>query len=655
MSTSPNSSTPPKTTESHHEVSTGTSRTRVVLVALLLLLAIALPVSRHLLYSRPSPPPKGAKLAALMKYYSDRISSDPSDIDAYVSLGKLDEAAGYYTDALRRLYSARALGAKEQDYTLSLGRSLMFLGHYDDAGKEMEKAVQLMPNNVKAVCALADVFEAQDRRTEASKVISTYVSHHPELAAAHPGDKADILSQLEHLLQHALSDDNKELALQLASDLMTIAPDHADGFSVTGQMLVTDKQYARGLEMLQKAAVLAPRDGSIQYSMGLALNALGKDSDALNSWQKALSLDPRSNKACYRLAEAFDRKHDYPHCAMALQTIALADISNAGAASATAFAFDKCHDPVAAAYWRSVAAGDKKDYQNQLKFGLIASKDPTWHRRSLGTMAAAYHGLNKMKEYLVTVQEEAAGGTAEDDVSMANAYGATDHLDDQNRMLKRALTKNPKNPGSIYLSLSRVAGRQGLRDEAEADLEKAISIQPDIPGYHAALGALYMERRSEAGRLAKAIDEFKKLIKLDPYEPDGYQQLGIAYAAQGDLRRAAHSLEHALDLLPGDGSTFQELARVYARMGEKSESEKMFALYKKYVAFDLQKRNLQTQSRARSKDPAAQFALGEFLENSGNFSDALQYYRLASSLHPGDSAIKAKVEQISRQLGLAAE
>ena len=155
--------------------------------------------------------------------------------------------------------------------------------------------------------------------------------------------------------------------------------------------------------------------------------------------------------------------------------------------------------------------------------------------------------------------------------------------------------------------------------------------------------------------LAKAIDEFKKLIKLDPYEPDGYQQLGIAYAAQGDLRRAAHSLEHALDLLPGDGSTFQELARVYARMGEKSESEKMFALYKKYVAFDLQKRNLQTQSRARSKDPAAQFALGEFLENSGNFSDALQYYRLASSLHPGDSAIKAKVEQISRQLGLAAE
>jgi len=338
-----------------------------------------------------------------------------------------------------------------------------------------------------------------------------------------------------------------------------------------------------------------------------------------------------------------------------LQTIALKDMSSVGAAKATAFAFEKAHMTVPAAYWRAIEAGDNKDYAAEIKNAQIVLTDPPWRKRGLGAIAAAYHASNRMREYLAVISQETAPGSAEDDVTMATAFGAADRPDDQTRLLKRALSKSPKNPANIYLQLSQVASKQGLRDEAEEDLKKAIGLQPDIPGYRASLGTLYMERRSEGGRLDKAIEEFKALNRLDPNEPVGYQQLGIAYAAKGDLHRASHALEHTLDLQPGDGSTYQELAKVYSRMGNKTASEQMFALYKKYLTFDLQQKSLMTQSRERTQDPTAQAAVGEFLEQSGNYADALQYYRLANSLHPGDPAIKAKIQRMSTQLGLTTE
>jgi tetratricopeptide (TPR) repeat protein len=356
-----------------------------------------------------------------------------------------------------------------------------------------------------------------------------------------------------------------------------------------------------------------------------------------------------------RLAEAYDRRKDYNHCVIALQKIALADLSDAGAAAATAFAYDKLGKKSAAAYWRSVAAAAREDYTAQLKYAGEAKQDPEWKRRARAAEAAAYRGMNRMKDYVAAMQDVTAAATAEDDVTMAGAYGSADMPDDQIRLLKRALTKNPKNAASIYKQLSDVADKQGLRDQAEAYIQEAIKLKPSSVSYHATLGEFYMERRSEGGRLDKAIDEFKTVMKLDRYEVIGYQRIGIAYAAKGDLRRAARNLEHALDLLPGDGATYQELGRVYAKMGNKAGSDRMFELYHKYVDFDLKQKTLATQSRARKTDPTAQKAMGEFLEQSGNYSDAMQYYRQALTLQPGSTEIKAKIKKLEGLLGQAPE
>lgn len=626
----------------------GSRRSITVLVVVLVVLIVALPISRHILFSKAPAPAASARLSVQMKYYAQRVTDDPSDVGAYVALGVLDEKAGYFTDAVHRFYAARALGAADKDIVMPLGRSLVFLGHYDEARTEMEKAVRLMPDSIKAAGGLADVYDAESRRLDASAVMTNYLNRHPGIET--DSSNASI-GQLEQLLYYYLSERSDDMALRMANDLVRLAPSRPEGYAVSGQILLVQKQPRLALQRLETAVRLAPDDSAICYTYGVALSAVGRDDDALKQWQKSVLLNPRSIDAYYRLSEAYDRRKDYYHCSMALQKIALSDLSNGGAAAATATMYEKAGKPVPAAYWRSVAAAARKDYAGQLKYAEIAAKDPEWHKRALGAIAAAYRGLNRMKDYIAVMQQMTSSNSASDDITMAGAYGAADRLEDQTRALKSALEKSPADPAKVHSLLSQVADRQGLRDEAEAEMQKAIALKPNVPGYHSSLGSLYLERRSDGNRLTRAIEEYKRLIQLDPYEVEGYQQLGIAYEAKGDMRRASHSLEHALDLLPGDGATYEELARVYARMGDKAGSQKMFDLYHKYIAFDLQQKTLATQSRARSKDPAAQVALGDFLEKSGNYSDALQYYRLANSLNPHDSDIKAKIQRMDTILG----
>ena len=625
------------------------SRRRLVpLLVLLCAAAVALPISRKLLLSRPPVPPASAKLQVKMKYWSDRIQKDPSDVQAYVELGKLDVLAGYYTDATRRFYTARALGAQDRDFILSLGRALIFLGHFDEAKAETGKAVTLMPDSVRAICQLADVYDAENDRAGASRALTSYVEKHPGIHNdSSPAGKATLIQFLYYFLSEADTD----RALQIADDLIREAPERPEGYAVSGQILVARKQYPEAIKRLEKALSIAQDEAAIHYSYGMALIAVGREPEAMVQWQKCLAMDPNMMNAYSRLAECYDRRHDYNHTVIALQKVALYNLSDAGAAAATAFAYGKLGKAPAQAYWNSVAAAAREDYQSQLKYALEAQKDPEWRRRGKAAEAAAYRGMNRLKEYVAAMKEVTSAGTAEDDVNMAAAYGAADMPNDQIMMLKRALTKKPKSPASIYKLLSDVADKQGMRDDAESYISEAIKLKPNAVSYHLTLAEMYMERRNEGGRLDKAIQEYKTAMKLDRYEVIVYQRIGIAYAAKGDLRRAAVNLEHALDLLPGDGSSFQELGRVYAKLGDKKNSEKMLELYHKYVDYDLKKKTLATQTRAQAKDPAAQQAMGDFLQQSGNYSEALEYYRQALNLQPSNASLKAKVKEMENKLG----
>jgi predicted Zn-dependent protease len=208
------------------------------------------------------------------------------------------------------------------------------------------------------------------------------------------------------------------------------------------------------------------------------------------------------------------------------------------------------------------------------------------------------------------------------------------------------MEKEPKLAPLAHYTIAQTMLKRGLRDEAEKELELAIAADPQNAEYHAQLGSVYFERRLNGDRLKKAIAEQQQAIRLDPQEASGFQNLGIALSAAGDYGRAAFYLEHAIDLQPGYGPSYQELGRVYFKLGDKAGGEKAMELYQKYVRYDLRLKTLLAKADQDKNNPAAQVELADLLARTGDFASALQRYEAALQLKPGEKETKRKYDRV---------
>jgi tetratricopeptide (TPR) repeat protein len=178
----------------------------------------------------------------------------------------------------------------------------------------------------------------------------------------------------------------------------------------------------------------------------------------------------------------------------------------------------------------------------------------------------------------------------------------------------------------------------------------AIAADPQNPDLHTQLGGIYLGRRDVGDRARKAVSEFEQAVRVAPKEASSYQNLGIACAAANDLGRAAANLEHAIDLQPGYGPSYEELGRVYAKMGDNEGSHMMLSLYRKYVRFDQKLKTLVAKADQNKSDPAAQVELADVLYQSGDYASALDRYVLALKLKPNDTNTRRKYDRLLQTL-----
>ena len=615
------------------------------LFGLLLVLALLLPLSRRYT-AHKTPPPASQGAQAAVRYYADRIASDPSDVAAYIALGRLDAETGYYTDAVRQLTIARALGAKEPEVALLLGRSLTFLAHYSEARNELQNAARLLPDSLEAAATLAQLEQADGNTDAAQEALRAFVKRHPALLTDSGPKNRD---EVEGLMFNCLQAGDEDTALQLAENLIRVAPHQPDGYSIAGKLLLA-RHREQAQQYLKKAIELAPDVAALHYQYGVALAQNKQEAEAIKQWRETVVRDPKAIDAYEQLVKAYVRRKEPVSEAIALQKIALLQSANVGVIGLTARACEQAGMKIEAVYWRGIEARLNKKYTEALVLAKQVSAKPEWRNRGLTLLASIYRDMNHIDDYLTIMRQLTSTHTADADLTMAAAYGYADRPDEQRQMLQSALNKHPADPAQVTFQLSQLSRQNGQRDLAETQLQQCTRLDPQNPLYPLELGNLYMQRRGEGDRTQRAIEEYNRLSRLSPKEVVAYQQLGVAYAAKGDWARAAHNLEHALDLLPGDGATYQELGRVYARIGNKVGSEEMFALYRKYVDYDLRRQTLLTRSKAARKDPAAQVAVAQFLEQAGDYATAIQYYRLAQSLSPRDTAIEVKVKRLETLL-----
>lgn len=98
------------------------------------------------------------------------------------------------------------------------------------------------------------------------------------------------------------------------------------------------------------------------------------------------------------------------------------------------------------------------------------------------------------------------------------------------------------------------------------------------------------KRYSVSKQYEKAIDEFNKVLDLDPNYTDVYNQLGYTFASMGDFDKAIESMKRYAALSPGDANPLDSIAEVYFAMGDVdaaiSKFEEVQAIKPEFQAVD---------------------------------------------------------------------
>jgi serine/threonine-protein kinase len=118
--------------------------------------------------------------------------------------------------------------------------------------------------------------------------------------------------------------------------------------------------------------------------------------------------------------------------------------------------------------------------------------------------------------------------------------------------------------GSIY-------GSNGRHDDAIAEFQKALVLNPSSAEAYRGLGQVY----AAAGRNDEAESAYKKSVELRPTDWYGYFLLARFYAGRGRFSEAETVYRQAIEISPDNDANYRNLAAVYGRIGREAEAVKL--------------------------------------------------------------------------------
>ena len=224
--------------------------------------------------------------------------------------------------------------------------------------------------------------------------------------------------------------------------------------------------------------------------------------------------------------------------------------------------------------------------------------------------------------------------------SLAELYAKTGRIRDAVTEAEEIIKRDPKNLdarrllGRIYLrSLGDIQGgsqSQEILKRAILQYEQIVGLDPKSVEDHLLLGRLY--RLNNQG--AKAEQEFKQAVQLEPNSEEAVTTLSYLYIEEGDTSRALAILEAVPEA--------ERTARVYSALGftyeQKKDYKNAIAAFQKAVEQD--KDNLD-----------AVRGLAQNLMSDGQIEAALAQYQMIAEADPQDAQSYQRMAEIYRRDG----
>jgi tetratricopeptide (TPR) repeat protein len=210
------------------------------------------------------------------------VRSNPNWAPGYETLGQLQGMAGHYDDAERSFQKALQLDPKRPESQILWSEVKMKQGKIDPAIEILSKLVASDPQQTEAQIRLGQLSEMKGNWGAAESYYSKALQLDPGNALA----KNNLASV------YAEHGGNIDLALRLAQEAKEAVPDNADVSDTLAWILVKKRNYPTAIQLLRDCVQKEPDNASFNYHLGVAYSYAGEKPEAKRSLLLALKVQP---------------------------------------------------------------------------------------------------------------------------------------------------------------------------------------------------------------------------------------------------------------------------------------------------------------------------------------------------------------------------
>jgi len=259
--------------------------------------------------------------------WADTVARCPSNVRAYLSLGRTLAEAGRTSEAIAEYEAAFRLRPDYAEAHTDLGDILSKAGRTEEAFQHLTTALRLKPESAEAHLNLGTALDRIGRTAEAIAQYERALRLKPRLAEAHnnlgsallrSGRTADAIRQIQEALNLKLdyADAHYNLANALARagrlpEAMTefetgrrLKPDDTGARHTWANTLAGTGRLPEALAHYETALRQAPDDPELLYDYGNGLGAAGRFPEAVRAFTEALRLKPDYPEAHNNLGNA---------------------------------------------------------------------------------------------------------------------------------------------------------------------------------------------------------------------------------------------------------------------------------------------------------------------------------------------------------------
>ena len=414
-----------------------------------------------------------------------------------------------------------------------------------------------------------------------------------------------------------LSNGQIQAALDSALTLMKDYPKNSMLLNITGACYAGLDQLNDAVDYYERAISIKPDYAKAFYNLAGALQELGRLDESVKNYQKSLLIEPNHAEAHNNLGNVY---------------IELGNLEDAVKSFEQAIANKP--DYVEAYYSLGISLQDlgrlEEAIENYLEVLNIKPEFAEMHNN----LGVAFKGLGRIEESISNYQKaiEINPNYADAFNNLGNLYRDLSQLDQAVVSYEKAVAINPNyadpqnNLGIAQLELNQL-------DMAIKSFQKALTLNPDFPEAYNNLGNAHRE----LSEFDQSVKSYKKALELNPSYAEALNNLGNVYRDLNQLDRAINSYERAISLKPEFVDPKNNLGITHIDLGQLDDAIKSF---ESALIID-------------PEYPEAYNNLAIVFSKLGQYEDAEKYNKNALSLRPDFAdahAIRANIMNELRRL-----